>query len=179
MKWSILPANGHLVSRQSASFVGADDGRATQSFYGRQGSYNGVLFGHTPGTQSQASRDYGGQTLGDSGYSESDGDFEIVDGALDPGSTVSRIVKVADVDGPHGDANHGDDLRQLLAELVQFLLQRRLDLLGLRHFRTNLTDGRVQTGSNDDTASLASGNVGTREQDVFLVLEKHNIDKKT
>lgn len=85
---------------------------------------------------------------------------------------MGRVVEVADVDGPHGDANHRDNLRQLLTELVQLLLQRRLDLLGLRHLGTDLTDGRVQAGSNDDTAGLSSGNVGTGEQDILLILKE-------
>lgn len=168
----ILPADRHLVGRQSASFVGADDRRATQSLYGWQGSYNGVLLGHTPGAQSQASRNYSGQTLRNSGYGKSDGDLEVIDGTLDPGSTVSRVVEVADIDGPNGDANHRDNLRQLFTELVQFLLQRRLDFLGLRHLSTDFTDGRVQAGSNDDTAGFSSSNVGTRKQDILLILKK-------
>lgn len=165
-----LPANGHLVGRKSASFIGADDRRATQSLDGRQGSHDGVLLGHTSGAESQAGRDDGGQTFGNSSYGESDGDLEVVNGALDPGTAVSRIVKVADIDGPYGDADHGNDFRQLFAELVQFLLQRRLDLLGLRHLRTDLTDSRVQAGSDNDTARLSSGDVGTREQNVLFVL---------
>lgn len=165
-----LPTNGHLVGRESASFVGANDRRATQSLDGRQGSYDGVLLGHTSGSESQTGRDYSWQTFRNSSYGKSNGDLEVINGAFDPGSTVCRIVEVADIDGPYGDADHGDDLRQLFTKLVQFLLQWRLDLFGLRHLCTDLTDGRVQAGPNNNTAGLSSGDIGTREQDVFLIL---------
>lgn len=165
-------ADRHLVGSQSAGLVRADDGRATEGFDGWQRSHYGVLLGHTAGSQSQASRDYSWQTFGNGSHGKSDGDLEVVDGSLDPGSTVSGVVEVSDVDGPDGDADDGDDLRQLFTELVQLLLQGRLDLLGLGHLGTDLTNGGVQSGSNDDTTSFASGNVGTGEQDVFLVLEE-------
>lgn len=57
---------------------------------------------------------------------------------LDPGATVSGVVEVANVDSPDGNANEGDNLGQLLTELVEFLLQGSLDLLSLRHLSTDL-----------------------------------------
>lgn len=83
---------------------------------------------------------------------------------------MSGVIEVANVDSPDGNADDGDNLRQLLAELVQLLLQWSLDLLSLRHFSTDLTNGSVQTSADDQTAGLAGGDVGTREQDVLLVL---------
>ena len=47
--------------------------------------------------------------------------LEIVDSALDEGATVDGIVEVTNVDGPDGDANDGDELGELLAELVELL----------------------------------------------------------
>ena len=67
---------------------------------------------------------------------------------------MSGVVEVTDVDGPDGDADEGDDLGQLLTELVQLLLQRGLDLLGLAHLGTDAADGGVEAGAGDDTASL-------------------------
>ena len=77
---------------------------------------------------------------------------------------------MSNVDGPDGNANDGNDFRQLLAEFVQLLLQGSLDFLSFRHLSADVTDGRVQASANDDTAGLASSNVGAREQNVFLVL---------
>lgn len=115
---------------------------------------NGVLLGHTAGTEGQASGDDSGQTLRDGSDGESDGDLEVVDGALHPGSTVSGVVEVSDVDCPDSDADEGDNLGQLLTELVELLLERGLDLLGLAHLGTDAADGGVQAGADDDTASL-------------------------
>ena len=44
---------------------------------------------------------------------------------------MDGVLEVADVDDPHQDADNGDGLRQEVAELIQFALQRR-HLLGLR-----------------------------------------------
>lgn len=170
------PANGHLIGGKSTSLIGADDRGATESLDGRQRPDNGVLLGHTAGTEGQASGDDGRQTFGNGGDGQSYGDLEVVDGALDPGATMSGVVKVTDVDGPDSDADNGDNLGQLLAELVEFLLQRSLDLLGLGHLGTDLTDGGVEAGADDDTAGLAGGYVRTGEQDVLLVLK---IQEKT
>ena len=115
---------------------------------------DGVLLGHTAGAKSQAGGDDSGQTLRDGGDGESDGNLEVVDGALHPGSSVSGVVEVSDVDDPDGDADEGDDLGQLLTELVELLLKRGLDLLGLAHLGTDAADGGVQAGADDDTASL-------------------------
>ena len=48
------------------------------------------------------------------------------------------VVEVADVDGPDGNANDGDELGELLAELVQLLGQWGLLVLGLGHGVTDL-----------------------------------------
>lgn len=163
-------ADRHLIGGECSSFIGADDRGATQSLDRGQRADNGVLLGHTAGAQSQAGGDDGRKTFRDGGHSQGDGDFEVVDSAFNPGSTVSGIVKVSDVDGPYSDANDRNDFRQLFTELVQFLLQGCLDLFSLRHLRSDLTDGRVQTGADDDTAGLSGSNVSSGEEDVFLVL---------
>uniref|UniRef100_A0A2M3YY06 Uncharacterized protein n=1 Tax=Anopheles braziliensis TaxID=58242 RepID=A0A2M3YY06_9DIPT len=162
--------DGHLVGGQRTGLIRADDRGTTQGFDGRQRAHDGVLLGHTARTQSQTGGDDSGQTLRDGSDGQSDGNLEVVHGTLDPGATVGGIVEVSNVDSPDGDANQRDNLRQLLTELIQLLLQRRLDLLGLRHLSTDLTDGRVQTSANDNTARLTGSNVRAGEQNVLLVL---------
>lgn len=76
------PANRHLIGRQSASLIGADDGRAAERLDGGQTAYDSVLLGHATCTQCQTRGDYGGQTLGNSSDSESDGNLEVVDSTL-------------------------------------------------------------------------------------------------
>lgn len=83
---------------------------------------------------------------------------------------MGGIVEVSDVDGPDSHADYGYNLRQLFTELVQLLLKGRLDLLGLGHLGTNLTDRGVQPRPNHHTASFARGYVRAGEQDVLLVL---------
>ena len=108
--------------------------------------------------------------LRDGGDGESHSDLEVVDGALDPGATVGRVVEVSNVDGPDGNTDESDHLGELLAELVQLLLEGSLDLLGLSHLVSDLTNGGVAAGANDDTAGLAGGHIGAGEHDVLLVL---------
>lgn len=58
----------------------------------------------------------------------------------------------------------------MFAELVQLLLEGRLDLLRLGHLGTNLTNRGVQPRPNHHAASFARGYVRAGEQDVLLVL---------
>ena len=120
---------------------------------------NAVLLGHAAGSQSQASGDDSGQTFRDSSDGESNGDLEIVDGTLHPGSTVSGVVEVTDVDGPDSDTDEGDDLGQLLSEFVELLLEWGLDFFSLDHFGTNAADGGVQAGTDNNTAGLNKKNI--------------------
>lgn len=73
---------------------------------------------------------------------------------------MDRVSEVADVDDPHGHADQRDDLRELLAELVQLLLQRRLFLLSGRHLVADLPDLSVDAGCDDDSDGATRGNVG-------------------
>ena len=102
----------------------------------------------------------GGLTLGDGGHGQSHSDLEVVDGTTDPGASMDGVVEVANVDGPHGDANEGDDLGQLLAELVKLGLEGGLLLLGGGHLVTDFTDLSAYTGGHGNSDSLAGGDVG-------------------
>lgn len=86
-------------------------------------------------------------------------DLEVVDGAADPGAAVHGVVEVADVDDPHGDADERDDLGELLAELVQLLLQRRALLLRARHLVADLADLRGARCGHHHAHRLARRNV--------------------
>ncbi len=87
-------------------------------------------------------------TLGDSSYSQSNSDLEVVDSATDPGSTMDGVIEVADVDHPDSDADQRDNLRELLSKLIQFLLQRGLLLLCGGHLVTDLTNFSGYTSSD-------------------------------
>lgn len=73
---------------------------------------------------------------------------------------MDGVVEVADVDEPDGHADERDDLGELLAELVQLLLQRRLVLLRGRHLVADLADLRVHPRGHHDAHRLARADVG-------------------
>ncbi len=52
----------HLVGGEGASLVGADDRGAAQGLHRGQASDDGVLLGHTAGTEGQTGGDDSGQT---------------------------------------------------------------------------------------------------------------------
>lgn len=155
------PANGHLVGGQGAGLVRADDGGAAEGLHRGQRAYDGVLLGHATGTQSQAGGDDGGQAFGDGGHSQCDSDLEVVHGPADPRAAVNGIVEVSDVDEPHSDADERDDLGELLAELVQFLLQWRALLLRGYHLVTDFANFGVHTCGDHYAYCFACSDVGT------------------
>lgn len=81
----ISPAHRHLVGGQGSSLIRTNDGGASQSFHRRQRADDSVLLGHSPRAQSETGGDDGGQTLGNSGYGQSDGNLEVVHGTLTSG----------------------------------------------------------------------------------------------
>jgi len=60
--WNTHLGHTHLVGGEGASLVRADDRGAAQGLHRGQASDDGVLLGHTAGTQSQAGSDDSGQT---------------------------------------------------------------------------------------------------------------------
>lgn len=76
---------------------------------------------------------------------------------------MDRVVEMPNVDKPDSHTDEGNDLGQLLAKLVQLLLQRRLLLLRGCHLIADLADLSAHTCGNDDTCSLACSNVGALE----------------
>lgn len=107
---TVLPADRHLVGGKSSGFIRADDWGATQCFHRWQGTHNGILLGHSSGSQGETGGDDSGQTFWDGSDGQSNSDLEIVDGTLDPGASVSGVVEVTNIDGPDGNADDGNDL---------------------------------------------------------------------
>lgn len=161
------PADRHLVGSQCPRLVRADNGGASQRLHRGQRTDDGVFLGHATGAQRQAGGDNSRQTLRYGCHSQRHGYLEIVDGTSDPRTAVDRVGKVADVNDPHGNADERDDFRELLAELVQLLLQRGLFLLRGCHLVADLTDFRGY-GSGDDHAD------GATRCDVCTLWEKEH-----
>ena len=83
---------------------------------------------------------------------------------------MGGVVEVPDVDGPDSNADQGDQLGELLSEVVTLLLEGGLDLLGSSHGLGDQADGGGGSGAKDDTSGLARRDVGAREDNVLLVL---------
>ena len=78
---------------------------------------------------------------------------------------MDGVVEVANVDGPDSNADQGDNLGQLLAELVQLSLQRGLLLLSGSHLVTDLADLSGDSGGHSNTDSLASSDVSALQEE--------------
>lgn len=157
------PADGHLVGGEGAGLVGADDGGAAQGLHRGQAAHDGIFLGHAARAQRQARGDDGREALGDGGHRQGHRGLEVVDGPSKPGATVDGVAEVADVDDPDGDAHQENHFGELLAELIQLLLQGGLLGFCLHHLVSDLPDLRVHPCCNDDPHGLPSGNVGALE----------------
>ena len=116
--------HAHLVGGESTGLVGANDTAASESLDGGQATNDGVLLGHSLGSECQTGGDDNRETFGNGGNTERDGDLEVVDGALGPVAAERGIVEVTDVDQPNENTDSGDDLGQAVTEIVQLLLKR-------------------------------------------------------
>lgn len=167
-------ADGHLVGGEGASLVGADYRGTTQGLYWGQASNNGILLCHATSAKGQAGGDNSRQTFRNGSNSQGHGDLEVVNCTFDPRATMDGVSKVADVDDPHGHADQGDDLGQLLAKLIQLLLQWRLLLFCRCHLIANLTNLCGNTSGNDNTYGAACSDVCalSREREEWVSVEK-------
>lgn len=73
---------------------------------------------------------------------------------------MDGVTEVADVDDPDSDAHQEDHFGELLAELIQLLLQGGLLGLGLHHLVSDLPDLGVHPCCNDNPYGLPSCDVG-------------------
>jgi len=73
---------------------------------------------------------------------------------------MDRVAEVADVDDPDSNAHQENHFGELLAELVQLLLQGGLLGLSLCHLISDLPDLGVHPCRNDDPYGLPSCDVG-------------------
>lgn len=103
-------ANSHLVGSEGASLIGTNNAGATQCLNRGQRTHNGIFARHATGTQGKTCCYYGRKTFGYCSNSQSNCNFEIINSATNPRSTMSGIVKVTDIDYPNSDANKSYNL---------------------------------------------------------------------
>mmetsp|Transcript_2324 Transcript_2324/g.8265 ORF Transcript_2324/g.8265 Transcript_2324/m.8265 type:complete len:645 (-) Transcript_2324:205-2139(-) len=162
-------ANRHLVGRESASLVGANDRSAAKSLDRGQRADDSVVLRHLHGAKGKARGDHGRQALGDSRNSKSDCDLEVVHSTSEE-ATMLRVVEVIDVDEPDENADDEDHLREELAKVVQLLLKWRSHLIHVLNVLPDLAELGGSSSARDQTASTADGDVGSSEEHVDLVL---------
>ena len=80
---STYPADRHHVGGEGSSLVGADDRGTAERLHRWQTPHNGILLGHASSAQGQAGGDDGRKTLRNGGYSQRNGNLEVVDGSLE------------------------------------------------------------------------------------------------
>lgn len=80
------------------------------------------------------------------------------------------VVEVADVDEPDQDTDSCDDLGELVAKVVQLLLERRRLRDLRRDALVDISNRRVGTGQDDQRNRMARDDGCAREQHVDLVL---------
>lgn len=161
---STYPADWHLICGQSTSLVRTNNWGTAQGFHRGKTSDNRILLGHSPGSKSQAGGNDSRQTLRNSSNSKSNSDFKVIDSTSNPGATMNWIIEVTNIYYPNSDADKRDDFRQLLSELIQFLLERGPLLLSSHHLITNFANFCVYSCCNNHSHSFTSSNISTLVQ---------------
>ena len=134
-------AHAHLVLRERAGLVGADNGGGAHRLAGMHLAHQVVGLQHAAHAQGQREGDAHGQTLGDGHDDERDGyhhRLEQIGHEVDPPERF-QAVEIGD-EAPHQDetGQHVAHLRDDSAQAVELVVERRLDAVvdlgGHKHF---------------------------------------------
>eukprot|EP00968_Pinguiococcus_pyrenoidosus_P027740 scaffold7439_cov286-Pinguiococcus_pyrenoidosus.AAC.1 len=163
----------HLVRREGAGLVGADHRGAAQGLDAGEAAHDHVPLRHPARSQAEAKGDHRGESFGDGGDAQRHGNLGVVQSAHQRRRKDGR-PKLGGRDGPDGDADAPDDLRELVAELVELLPQGRFLLieLGFRDSGLDPADLGAHSRRSDDGLGLAAGDHGAAEDDVLLPLDR-------
>ncbi len=156
----------HLVLRQRAGLVGADDRHAAEAFDRLQILDNGVFLCHFLGAHRLYDRDDRAERLGDRRHSQRHGVHQGADDRL----ALPAALPHRQHEHQHAD-DHNDD-RQLARELVQTLLQGRFLFLGGIHQRGDLADLGVHGGLGHEHHRSAVGDKAARKDHVDAVAQR-------
>ena len=152
----------HSVLRKGAGFVRADDRGAAQRLDRRQAADERVLLHHPLHADGEDDRHDGGQSLGNRGDGQRDRrhkDFQHVD---------ARKQSHDENDGA-GEQRHD---AQILAELRQLLLQRRLPLVLAFKQAGDAAHLGLHPGCGDDGRRRAVGDAAPRVHHIHAVAER-------
>ena len=151
----------HLVLRQGAGLVRADDRCGAQRFYRGQLADQGVGTGHLLGSQSQDDDDDGGQAFWDGGHREGDPGVQHL-------PQIRAVIDThADDAGHHRQCGADEDVRQVLEAPFQrcFRVLRRLHQIG------DMAYLGAHTGAGDEAEPIAAGDDSAHEAHVSLIAD--------
>ena len=157
----------HTVLGQGSGLIGADDLCTAQGLHCGQSTDHGIGLGHLGDTDGQHHGHHSGETLRDSGYGQGNGDHEGIQYRSQTELTAHEEVEGED---EHADDEH--EIGQLLAQLVQLLLQRRFLLLGLVQGGSDLAHFCLHAGFRDDGSAAAVYHGGAHVNHVLPVAER-------
>mmetsp|Transcript_28004 Transcript_28004/g.69930 ORF Transcript_28004/g.69930 Transcript_28004/m.69930 type:complete len:519 (+) Transcript_28004:1557-3113(+) len=118
--WEAEADAAHLVGRQGACLVRADDSGAAECLHRRQPTDYRIPLGHFACAECEACGDDRRQSLRDGSHGECDGDFEVVDAATQE-AAMRGIAEISEVDEPDDHTDDANHLGEQLPELIQLL----------------------------------------------------------
>ena len=160
----------HLVLRERAGLVGADDLRAAKRLDCRELADDRIVLAHLRDADREHDRDDGGKALRNGSNGKRDSDHEGIEHESHVAEEAHAVFQPRD-DEDEG-ADHDADDRKDLGELVELLLERRLLVLCLGQSVGNLAHLRVHASCDDDSTSTAIDDGRAHVAHVLAVAER-------
>ena len=160
----------HLVLREGARLVRADDLRAAKGLHGGELADNGVVLAHLGDADGEHDGHHGRQSLGDGRDGKRHGDHERVEHERHVLEEAHAVLEPGDREDQRADhdAYDGEDL----GELVELLLERGLLVLGTREGVGDLAHLGVHARGNHDGAATTIDHGGAHVAHVLAVAER-------
>ncbi|KAF5077128.1 hypothetical protein DSECCO2_152880 [anaerobic digester metagenome] len=155
--------HGHLVLRQGACFIRADNGYAAQAFHCLQFPDNRVFLRHLSGAEGEDDGDDGGKRLRNGRHGQRHGEEERVH---------HRLVPHEYADGEQDAAENQDAEGELFAKLVKAYLQRRLLFPSGLQQRRDAAHLRVHSHAGDQKTSASIGDEAAGVHHVLPVAQR-------
>ena len=167
----LVLGDGHLVLRESARLVRADDLGAAERLDGGHLADDGLALGHLGDAHGEHDRDHGHEALGNGGDGQGHGDHEGVEDHLGVGAELAAVADEVDGKDDHADREH--QLGEDAGELVELDLERRELLLGRGEGVGDLAHLGLHAGGGDDGAAAAVDHGGAHVAHVLAVAQGH------
>ena len=160
--------HGHLVLRQGAGLVGADDLGAAQGLHSGQPADDRIALAHIGHANAQYHSNHSGQALRDGGNRQGNRHHE---GFQHHGQVEVPGHSQVKEENEHTDAQ--DQLGKGLAQVIQLFLQGSLFLHRSRQGAGDLAHLGVHAGAGDQGFAPAVDHGGTHIAHIFPVAQRH------